>query len=118
LWKPVDRPKSVNLMWPPRSRRMLSGLISLEELEFRLATATKHIPVYETKLVDGLYRKRDLGHVETCNVFSEDFVLDQHCHQVTTWQELHKHVEESVVLEGRVQFNNPWTVGLGENITF
>lgn len=74
--------------------------------------------MYETKLVDGLYRERDLGHVETCNVFSEDFVLDQHRHQVTTWQELHKHVEESVVLEGCVQLNDPWTVGLGENVTF
>jgi hypothetical protein len=82
-----------------------------------LQVHTKHIPVYETKLVDSLYRKRDLGHVEARNVLGEDFVLDKHGHQVTTWQKLHKHVEEGVVLEGRVQLDNPWTVGFGENVT-
>ena len=74
--------------------------------------------MYETKLVDGLYRERDLGHVKSCNVLGEDFILDQHRHQVTTWQELHKHVKEGVVLEGCVQLDNPWTVGFGENVTF
>lgn len=97
---------------------MLSGLISLEELEVCLGVATKHVPVYETKLVDSLYCKRDLGHVESCDILSKDFVLDQHSHQITTWQELHKHVKEGVVLEGRVQLDNPWTVGLGEDVTF
>ena len=56
----------------------------------------------ETKLVDCFYRKRDLGHVKARNVLGKDFVLDQHGHQVTTWQKLHKHVEERVVLEGCV----------------
>jgi hypothetical protein len=60
---------------------------------------TEHVPVYEAKLVNSFYRKRNLGHVEARNVFGEDFVLDQHSHQVATWQELHEHVEEGVVLE-------------------
>lgn len=74
--------------------------------------------MYKTKLVNSFYRKRNLGHVEARDVFGEDFVLDQHGHQVTTWQELHKHVEEGVVLKCCVQLDNPWTVGLCENVTF
>ena len=90
--------------------------MSLEELEVYLDVTTKHVPVYETKLVNSLYRKRDLGHVETCNVLSEDFVLDQHRHQVTTWQELHKHVKEGGDLERSVKLDEPWTLGVGENV--
>ena len=67
-------------------------------------------PVYETKLVYSLYRQCDFGHVEAGNVLGEDFVLDQHSHQITSGQELHEHVKESVVLEGGVQFDNPRAV--------
>jgi hypothetical protein len=74
--------------------------------------------VYEAKLVHRFYRKRNLGHVEAGNVLGEDLVLDEHSHQITTWQELHEHVEEGVVLKGRVQLDNPRAVRLGEDITF
>ena len=40
--------------------------------------------MYVAKLVYGFYCECDLGHVEASNVFSEDFVLDQHGHQVTS----------------------------------
>jgi hypothetical protein len=75
------------------------------------------IPVYEAQLVDGFYRQCDLGHVEARDVLGEDLVLDEHGHEVTTRKKLHEHVEEGVVLEGRVQLDDPWTVGFGENVT-
>ena len=53
----------------------------------------------ETELVDRLYSKRDLGHVEPRDVFGEDFILDQHGHQITTGQEFHEHVKEGAVLK-------------------
>jgi hypothetical protein len=75
------------------------------------------LPVYETELVNRLNGKCDLGHVETSDVLCEDLVLDEHGHQITTRQELHKHVEEGVVLEGCVQLDDPWAVRLGKDIT-
>lgn len=71
----------------------------------------------ETKLVDSLYGKSDFGHVETCDVFGENFVLDQHSHQIASRQKLHKHVKEGTVLESRVQLDDPRAVRLSENIT-
>lgn len=71
----------------------------------------------EAQLVDSLDREGNLSHVETSNVFAENLVLDQHSHQVTTGQELHEHVEESVILEGRVQLDQPRAVGVGQNVT-
>ena len=60
------------------------------------------VAVDESKLVDSLNRKNTFGHIEAGNVFRERVVFDEHGHQVTTWQKLHKHVEERVVLEGCV----------------
>jgi hypothetical protein len=74
--------------------------------------------VNEAELVNSLNRKCDLSHVEASNVFSEDLILDEHCHQITSGQELHEHVKEGVVLEGRVQLDDPRAVCLGKNITF
>lgn len=71
----------------------------------------------KAELVHSFQGKGDLGHVEACDVLGEDFVLDQHGHQITTGQKLHEHVEESRVLEGRVQLDEPGTVGVGENVT-
>ena len=73
--------------------------------------------MYEAKLVYGFYRQRDLGHIEARDILSKDLVLDEHSHQVTTRKKLHEHVEEGVVLERRVQLDDPWTVGFGENVT-
>jgi hypothetical protein len=61
-----------------------------------------YIPVYEAKLVDSFNREGDLGHVETRDVLCKDFVLDEHSHQITTWQKLHEHVKEGIVLESGV----------------
>jgi len=72
--------------------------------------------MYEAKLVHSFDRKHNLGHVEAGDVLCEDFVLDEHRHQVTSGQELHEHVEERVVLEGRVQLDHPWAVGFCKNI--
>ena len=72
----------------------------------------------EAQLVDSFYSKDDFCHVKPCDVLGEDFVLDEHSHQITTGQELHEHVQEGVVLECGVQFNNPRAVRFGENITF
>jgi hypothetical protein len=66
--------------------------------------------VDETKLVNSLYGKSDFRHVETRNVFSEDFVLDEHSHQIASGQELHKHVKKGVVLESCMQLDDPWAV--------
>jgi len=51
------------------------------------------------KFVDSLYGKSDLSHVEASDVLCEDFILDQHCHQITAGQKFHKHIKEGVVLE-------------------
>lgn len=72
----------------------------------------------EAKLVDGLNGKGNLGHVETGDVLGKNFVFDEHGHEIATRQELHEHVQESIVLESRVQLDNPWAVGLGEDVTF
>ena len=56
----------------------------------------------ETKLMNSLDSHDHFRHIESRNVLRENFILNQHGHQVTTWQKLHKHVEERVVLEGCV----------------
>lgn len=73
--------------------------------------------MYEAKLVDSLNGQGELGHVETRDILGENFVLDEHSHQIATGQELHEHVQEGVVLESRVQLDNPRAVRLGENVT-
>ena len=72
----------------------------------------------ETEFVHSFQSQRDLGHVETSDVLGEDFVFDQHGHEITTWQELHEHVEEGRVLERCVQLDKPRTVGICKDIAF
>jgi hypothetical protein len=72
----------------------------------------------ETELMDRFYSKGDLRHVEASDILGEDFVLNEHGHQVTTRQELHQHVQEGAVLKGRVKLDDPRTVRLGQNVTF
>ena len=73
--------------------------------------------MYEAKLVDSLNGQGELSHVKASDVLRENLVLDEHSHQITTWQELHEHVQEGVVLESRVELDDPRTVRLGEDIT-
>lgn len=66
----------------------------------------------EAELVDGLDGHDNLCHIKSSNVFREDFILDQHGHQVTTGKKLHQHVQERVILERGVKLDDPWTVRL------
>ena len=72
----------------------------------------------EPKLVNSLDGKNTLGDVEPSNILRECVVLDEHRHQISSWQELHDEVEVRRILEGVVELHNPWRVGLRENITF
>ena len=83
-----------------------------------LVGGQRHIPMNEAQLVHGFQSQCDLGHVETGNIFREDFVLDQHGHQVTTWQEFHEHVKEGRILERGMQLDEPRTVGVCKNVAF
>jgi hypothetical protein len=76
---------------------MLSGLMSLRvgiSFASHKSLERESIPVDEAQLVHSLNSQNDFCHVESCDILAEDFILDEHCHQVTTWQELHEHVEE------------------------
>jgi hypothetical protein len=96
---------------------MLSGLISLVEKSATHAIQNcPYLPMNEAELVHSLDRQCNLGHVETSDVFREDLVLDQHCHQITPGQELHQHVQKRRVLERSVQLDEPRAVGVGEDV--
>lgn len=69
-------------------------------------------------LVDRLNGQNDLSNIESCDVLREDLILDEHSHKITSWQELHQHVEEVRVLEGCVELYDPGTVRLSQDITF
>jgi hypothetical protein len=71
----------------------------------------------EAKFVHGFDSQDNLSHVKSRDVFAKDLVLDEHCHQVTTRQELHEHVEECRVLERGVQLDEPRALCVGENVT-
>ena len=70
----------------------------------------------EAQLVHSFNSQNDFGHVEARDVLTEDLVLDEHCHQITSRQELHKHVEECGVLERSVKLDKPRALCVGENI--
>ena len=46
----------------------------------------------KAQLVDSFYGENNLCHVESCDVFCEYLILDEHGHQITTGQKLHEHV--------------------------
>lgn len=70
----------------------------------------------EPKFVHGFNSQNNLSHIEPRDVFAKDLVLDEHCHQVTTRQELHEHVKERRILERGVQLDEPWALCVGENV--
>lgn len=70
----------------------------------------------EAQLVHSFDSQNNFGHVEPGDVLTKDLVLNEHCHQVTTRQELHKHVKECRVLEGSVKLDKPRTLCVGENV--
>lgn len=71
----------------------------------------------EAQLMDCFDSQHNLGNIEPGDILREDLVLDQHGHEISARQELHEHVEEVGVLEGRVQLHDPWAVGLGKDVT-
>lgn len=44
-------------------------------------------------LVDSIEGCHQLSHVESRDIFREDFILDEHGHQITTRQEFHQHIK-------------------------
>ena len=82
------------------------------------STRYQHLPMDETQLVNRFDGKDNLRDVEPRDVLREDLILDEHRHQISSWQELHDEVEVRRILEGVVELHDPWRVGLRENITF
>ena len=75
-------------------------------------------PMQEAKFMNSFDGHNDFCHVESSNILRENFILDQHGHQVTTRQEFHQEVKVSSVLERGVQLDQPRVVlGIGQNIT-
>ena len=71
----------------------------------------------KAQLVYSFYGKDNLRHVEPRDILCKDLILDEHSHQITTGQELHKHVQEGVVLKCGVQLDDLGVVRFGENVT-
>jgi hypothetical protein len=74
------------------------------------------LPMDEAKFMDCLNSQYALSHIETGNILGEDLVLDQHGHQVASWQKLHEHIEEVRILERGEELYNPRTLCLCQNI--
>jgi len=72
----------------------------------------------EAILMNRINGQNDLSDVEPCNILRENLILDEHGHKITSWQELHQHVQKVCVLEGCVELYNPRTVRLSQDITF
>ena len=43
------------------------------------------LPMNESQCMDSLNRQQDLCDVEPRNIFRKDFILDEGCHQISTW---------------------------------
>lgn len=56
------------------------------------ASAGGILPMNEAQLMDRLNGEHNLSNIETRNILGEDFILDQHGHQVSSRQKLHQHV--------------------------
>ena len=111
----MERPKSDNLMCPSLSIRILSGLMSLHQINpegdggpnkgrvsRRLCPRRRYrrySPMNEAEVVHGLDRENALGDVEPRHVLRKSVVLDQHRHQVSSSQELHDEVQVCGILE-------------------
>ena len=72
----------------------------------------------EAKFMNGFNGHDDFCHVESSNILRENFIFDQHGHQVTTRQEFHQEIKVSGVLERGVQLDQPRIVlGVSQNVT-
>lgn len=76
------------------------------------------VSMNELQLVDCFDGHDDLGYVEPRDILAEEIVLHQHRHKVAPWEELHQHVQESDILERRIQPHHPRAVGLSEDVPF
>ena len=59
----------------------------------------KDTPVDKAHLVNSLNGEYALCHIETCNVLRESIVFNQHCHEVSTGEELHDKIKVRRILE-------------------
>ena len=64
----------------------------------------------ETELVHGLNRENNLGDLKASDILREGLILDEHRYQITTWQDLHQHVQEVRVLKCSVELDHPTAV--------
>jgi len=71
----------------------------------------------EAQLVDRFYGQDNLGDVKPSYILREDFVLDEHSHQVTTGQELHQHIQEVCILKCCEELDDPRAVRLGKDVS-
>ncbi len=78
----------------------------------------KHLPVNETILMNCVDSQNNLSNIESRNVLRENLIFDEHSHKITSWQELHQHIEEVRILEGCVELHHPWAIRLSQDITF
>ena len=72
----------------------------------------------ETQFVDGFNGQHTFSNVEPRYVLGEGVVFDQHCHKISSGQELHNEIEIDAVLEGIEQLHDPRRVGFCKDITF
>ena len=63
--------------------------------------------------MDCLNRQDTLCHIEASDIIRENFILDEHSHQVTTGQIFHQHIQEERVLERGEELDDPWASSLG-----
>lgn len=82
----------------------------------RLRIKCKSIPMNKAHFVDGLDGEYALCHIETSDVLRKSVVLDQHCHKISTGEELHNEIEIRGILERVKQLDDPWGVRFGKNV--
>jgi hypothetical protein len=58
-----------------------------------------------------------LCHVETSDIFREDIVSHQHCHEIATGQKLHDKIEIERILERVKQLHDPWGCRLRQDVS-
>lgn len=71
----------------------------------------------EAHFVNILNGENTFSNIEASDVLRESVVLDQHGHQVASWQELHNEIQELWILKRVVELNNPGRFRLGQHIS-
>jgi hypothetical protein len=69
--------------------------------------AWNDLPVNISCFMNSFDGEHNLGDVKTGYILRKDLILDQHCHEISSGQELHQHIEEVGVLKGGVELHYP-----------